>query len=102
MRDEMARYIQAGNLPDSVDDLALRRLFEAHGAVRSAVISRHVESGRSAGAGFVEMESEEGGTAAIAALHHLEYGGRVLSVCWSNPVLMNLIADRQRMFSSIA
>jgi hypothetical protein len=32
---------------------------------------------------MVEMESEDDGDVAIAALHHREHVGRVLSVCWS-------------------
>jgi RNA recognition motif-containing protein len=83
MAGHMVRLIQIGNLHDSVDGHALRRLFEAHGPVRSATIHRHHETGRSIGVGMVEMESEHDGDAAIAALHHREHAGRVLSVCWS-------------------
>ena len=79
----MARVIQVGNLPDSFDSLVLQRLFEVHGAVRSSMVNRYLETGCSTGVGFIEMASEEGGAAAIAALHHREQGGRVLSVCWS-------------------
>jgi RNA recognition motif-containing protein len=79
----MARIIQVGNLPESVNSLALRRLFEAHGAVRGVVINRHFETGRSTGVGFVEMETAEGGTAAIAALNHREHFSCILSVCAS-------------------
>lgn len=80
----MPTLLQVGNLPDSVNNLELLQLFQAHGPVRSADISRHLETGRSTGVGFVEMESEEGAVAAIAALHHQEHAGRVLSVCWSD------------------
>ena len=75
--------IQIGNLPDSFDGFVLRRLFEAYDAVRSASVAEHFETGRSTGVGFVEMVSEEEGTAAIKALNHREHGGRVLSVSWS-------------------
>jgi RNA recognition motif-containing protein len=78
----MARIIQVGNLPDSVESVALRTLFEEHGAVRNAVINGH-ESGRSTGVGFVEMNSEEGRNSAIAALNHRQHFGCVLSVCGS-------------------
>ncbi len=81
----MTRCIQIGNLPDSVDSLDHQRLFEAHGAVRSAKIARRVETGRSTGVGFVEMESEAGGTAAIAAMNGRTDCGRILAVCWSKP-----------------
>ena len=56
----MVRLIQVGNLPDSVNGPALRRLFESHGAVRSGTINRHHETGESTGVGFVEMESDGG------------------------------------------
>ena len=77
----MKRLIQVANLPDSVDSLALQRLFELHGDVRSAMVNRHFETGRSTGVGFVEMASEKGRAAAIMALHHREHSGHVLSVC---------------------
>ena len=93
----MARLIQVGNLSDSIDSLALQQLFEEHGAVRSAMIARHFETGDSTGVGFIEMESEEDGAAAIAALNHREHCGRVLSVCWSESSKHGA-ADREQMF----
>ena len=93
----MARIIQVGNLPDSVNSGALQRLFEVHGAVRSAMINRHFETGLSTGVGFVEMKSEEGGAAAIASLNHREHFGCMLSVCWSERSGIPA-ADRQQMF----
>jgi RNA recognition motif-containing protein len=47
------------------------------------VINRHLETGRSTGVGFVEMESAESDAAAIAALNHHEHFGCILSVCRS-------------------
>ena len=79
----MGRLIQVGNLSAAVDSLGLKQLFELHGSVRSARIARHFETGCSTGVGFVEMRSEESGAAAIAALHHRDYCGQILSVCWS-------------------
>jgi RNA recognition motif-containing protein len=96
----MARLIQVGNLPDSIASVDLRQLFEAHGAVRSAVIAKHLETGRSTGVGFVEMALEDGGTVAIAALNHREHHGRVLSVCWCKSP-KNRATDRQQMFGSM-
>jgi hypothetical protein len=94
-RCEVARLIHVGNLPDSVDGHALRRLFEVHGVVRRATIHRHYETGRSTGAGDIEMESKRNGAAAVAALNHREHLGRVLSVCWSAGAST---ADRRQMF----
>jgi len=93
----MARFIQVGNLPPSVDRLALQRLFELHGAVRIARIAKHFETGWNTDAGYIEMESDEGGVAAIAALHQQEHYGRVLSVCWSDSS-KTLLANYPQMF----
>lgn len=93
----MERQIQVGNLSAAVDNLILRQLFEPHGDVRDAKISRHFETGSSTGVGFVEMASEEGGTAAIAALNHREHCGHVLSVCWSESS-ESQAAEPQQMF----
>ncbi|HEX4056084.1 MAG TPA: RNA-binding protein [Tepidisphaeraceae bacterium] len=93
----MAQLIQVGNLPGSVDSLVLQQLFEVHGAVRSAMIARHFDTGSSTGVGFIEMASAEGAAAAIAALNRQEHYGRVLSVCWSEGS-ENQIADPQQMF----
>jgi RNA recognition motif-containing protein len=79
----MTRVLQVGNLSDSVDGFALKRLFELYGSVQSATVNRHFETNLSTGVGFVEMASEAGGTAAIAALHHQTKFGRIVSVCWS-------------------
>ena len=79
----MKRLIQVGNLAESVDSSVLQQLFEVHGAVRSALINRHMETGQSTGVGFVEMGTEEAGEAAIAALNYREHRGQTLSVCWS-------------------
>jgi RNA recognition motif-containing protein len=80
----MTRVLQVGNLADSVDGLDLRRLFEMYGSVLSATVNRHFETNLSTGVGFVEMASEAGGMAAIAALHHQKTLGRIVSVCWSD------------------
>jgi RNA recognition motif-containing protein len=77
----MARVLQVGNLADSVDGFALRRLFELYGSVRSATVNRHLETNRSTGVGFVEMASEADTAAAIASLHHQIKFGRKMSVC---------------------
>ncbi len=75
--------IQIGNLHQSVEDRMLARLFLRHGAVRDAHVATHRETGCSTGVGFVEMESEQDGETAIAALHGHLHHGRVLTVCRS-------------------
>jgi RNA recognition motif-containing protein len=55
-------------------------MFAPHGAVRSAEVISDRETGRSRGFGFVEMETNEGLQAAIAALNGQEINGRPLTV----------------------
>jgi|SRR5580700_3523628 hypothetical protein len=93
----MARLIQIANLPDSIDSLVLQRLFESHGAVRSAMIARHLEKGCGTGVGFIEMETEESGWEAILALNQREHFGKVLSVCWSESS-NGQVADQNQKF----
>jgi len=76
----MARKIYVGNLPWSTTSSDLEQLFAAHGAVRSAEVISDRETGRSRGFGFVEMETDEGLQAAIAALNGHEMNGRPLTV----------------------
>ena len=57
-------------------------MFEAHGSVRSVIMAKHFESGRGIGVGFIEMASEDAGSAAIVALNHREHEGRILLVSW--------------------
>jgi RNA recognition motif-containing protein len=97
----MTKLIQVGNLSDSVDNLSLLRLFQVHGIVRSAIVSTNPETGRSTGMGFIEMESEESGAAAIAALNNQEHVGRVLSVYW-NEGLEGQVANRRQMFGPMS
>jgi len=79
----MRKTIQIGNLDYFIDDRELARLFAPHGAVYSAKVSTHSSTGMSTGVGFVEMESDQGGDAAIGALNGLVLRGRILAVCWS-------------------
>ena len=81
----MRRQIQVANLNDSVDDGALAALFEPHGRVNCAAVSRHFDSGNSTGVGFVEMKCEQEGDSAIAALSGHEHLGRTLYVWWNDP-----------------
>lgn len=81
----MRKTIQIGNLPYSVGDRHLARLFAPHGSVHSAKVCIHFDTGLSTGVGFVEMDSDQDGESAIAALNGRPHGGRILAVCWSKP-----------------
>ena len=76
----MAKKIYVGNLPWSATSASLEALFSAHGTVQSAEVISDRETGRSRGFGFVEMATEEGCSAAIAALNGAEVDGRPITV----------------------
>ena len=76
----MSRKIYVGNLPWSTTSADLEAMFSAHGAVQSAEVISDRETGRSRGFGFVEMQTDEGLQAAIAALNGHEMNGRPLTV----------------------
>ena len=76
----MGRRIYVGNLPWSTTSSELQNMFAEHGGVKNAEVISDRETGRSRGFGFVEMESDEGTQAAIAALNGKDMGGRALTV----------------------
>ncbi|HEY1871434.1 MAG TPA: RNA-binding protein [Chitinophagaceae bacterium] len=68
------------NLSFNTDDQGLRELFEKFGKVNSAKVISDKETGRSRGFGFVEMDSDDEGHAAIKGLNNKEINGRAMSV----------------------
>lgn len=72
--------IYVGNLPYSVKSDELRKAFESYGDVASAEVIFDRRTKRSRGYGFVEMENDEAGRAAIAALNGSDFQGRELRV----------------------
>lgn len=64
----------------STESQDIEQLFEQYGQVVSAKIIMDRDTGRSKGFGFVEMESEEAGNAAIANLNGAEVDGRTIVV----------------------
>ena len=76
----MSRKIYVGNLPWSTTSSDLEAMFAPHGAVRAAEVISDRETGRSRGFGCVEMETDDGLQAAIAALNGHEMNGRPLTV----------------------
>jgi len=76
----MSRKIYVGNLPWSTTSSDLEAMFSPHGAVRAAEVISDRETGRSRGFGFIEMETDEGLQASIAALNGHEINGRPLTV----------------------
>jgi RNA recognition motif-containing protein len=76
-----------GNLPWSVGDEDLARVFEAHGEVQSARVITDRDTGRSRGFGFVEMEVDDV-SAVIRATDGQDLNGR--------PIRVNESEDRDR------
>jgi hypothetical protein len=68
-----------GNLPFSMDESAVRALFEKHGAVQSVALINDRDTGRPRGFGFVEMASADAARA-MAALNGHDVDGRALKV----------------------
>lgn len=78
--------LYVGGLPFATTDEELKELFAAHGAVTSASIIIDKFSGRSRGFGFVEMENDAEGQAAIQALNGTQFGGRTVTVSEARPM----------------
>ncbi len=68
-----------GNLPFSMDESAVRALFEKHGAVQSVALINDRDTGRPRGFGFVEMASADAARA-MQALNGHDVDGRALKV----------------------
>jgi RNA recognition motif-containing protein len=66
---DLGKKLYIGNLGDGVTESDLVKMFQAHGAVKSAQVILDEDTGRSKGFGFVEMKTDKGTQAAIAALH---------------------------------
>ena len=81
----MGKKLYVGNLSYGTTDSDLQNLFEPHGGVQSAKVIIDRDAGRSKGFGFVEMDTGEQATAAIAALNGQDVNGRALTVNEARP-----------------
>lgn len=81
----MSKRLYVGNLPYTTTDAELKELFGAAGVVDSTSIIIDRATSRSKGFGFVEMNTEEGGTDAIERFNQADFGGRALSVSEARP-----------------
>ncbi len=77
--------IYVGNLSYQMTNDELSGLFSAYGTVVRANIIMDRELNRSKGFGFVEMDSQEAGEAAIEALDGQDNDGRNLRVNEARP-----------------
>lgn len=74
------RRLYVGNIPRTVDDSEITRIFEEHGAVEKAEVMYDKYSGRSRRFAFVTMKTVEDANAAIEKLNGSEIGGRQIKV----------------------
>ena len=77
--------IYVGNLSFQMKDDDLKNTFSEFGNVTSAKVISDKYSGRSIGFGFVEMDNDAAGKAAIEALNGKEVMGRPLRVNQARP-----------------
>ena len=77
--------IYVGNLPWSVDDEGLKKLFAEYSPSEVALI-KDKYSGRSKGFGFVTVDDDEAGKKAIEAMNGKEIEGRELKVSEAKPM----------------
>ena len=80
----MAKRLYVGNLPYTVADDDLRRLFSQAGTVESAQVMSERDTGRSRGFGFVEMATDAEAENAIRMFDGYTMDGRQLRV---NPAM---------------
>ena len=72
------KKLYVGNLAWATTDEDLQNTFSEYGTVASAVVITELDSGRSRGFGFVEME--DGADEAIEALNGQDLQGRAIRV----------------------
>ena len=81
----MNKKLFVGNLSLNTEERTLQDLFAQAGPVASVRVMRDMATGRARGFGFVEMETEEGATAAIDKFNQTELDGRRIAVNEARP-----------------
>ena len=77
--------LYVGNLSYGTDNNMLKTEFGAYGAVDEAVVIMDRDTNRSKGFGFVTMNNDEEGKAAMAALDAKDLDGRTIKVNEAKP-----------------
>lgn len=81
----MGKNIFVGNLSSSVGEDQLKELFAQKGPVGSVMVMRDINTGRSRGFAFVNMETEEDAQKAITELNAYSLEGHNLTVNEARP-----------------
>lgn len=79
------KNIYVGNLNFGASEESVRAVFEPHGTVGRVNIVTDRDTGQPRGFGFVEMENDEEGLKAIAAVNGTDLDGRTLNVNEARP-----------------
>ena len=82
----MSRRLHVQNLSHGVGRAELERLFEPFGNVKSVRVVDLLKTAKTTATGFVEMETEAQGQAAMDALNGTQYRGAHLVVTWAELV----------------
>jgi RNA recognition motif-containing protein len=81
----VGKKLYVGNLTYAVTHTDLQEWFTPFGTVQSAQVIQDRDMGRSKGFGFVEMDTDAQGDAAIQGLNDHEHDGRRLVVSEAKP-----------------
>ncbi|CAL5073254.1 unnamed protein product [Urochloa decumbens] len=83
-QDSLRRFVRVTNVPSSLGDRELRRLFQRFGPLRKCVVSRAAPEG-GAGFGFVTFDNRGDAEEAVNELNGHRVGDRTLRVDWAYP-----------------
>ena len=81
----MEAKLYVGNLSYNSSEDDLKALFTQAGTVKSVMIIKDRDTGRSKGFGFVEMETPEEAQKAITMFHNYQFQQRTLTVNIARP-----------------
>jgi cold-inducible RNA-binding protein len=81
----MSARLYVGNLSDDTSNAELNTLFSEVGVVESCRLITDLETGRSKGFGFIEMDSKDSAAAAKIKFNGAELHGRTLKVNDAKP-----------------
>ena len=78
--------LYVGNLPFSVTEEDLRKLFESYGELSEVVLIKDKYSGRSKGFGFVTIDDDAAAKKAIEEMNGKDVEGREIKVSEAKPI----------------
>jgi len=92
--------IYVGNLPFTIDDEGLKKLFGSYGEIDEVTVIKDKFSGRSKGFGFVNFQKDEVGKKAITEMNEKEIEGRKIVVNEAKPFDPDKPRKPRREFNS--